>query len=70
MLDAAPDWVMPMMVKRLSDHEITPEQSGPGNGQVVDPAFADMSDLEGYVLVYSGAGRKPVSISDRVMVAR
>lgn len=35
-----------MMVKRLSDHEITPEQSGPGNGQVVDPAFADVSDLE------------------------
>jgi len=44
------------MVKSLSDHEINPEQSGPCNGQVVDPAFADMSDLEGYVLVYSGAG--------------
>lgn len=40
-----------MMVKRLSDHEITPEQSGPGNGQVVDPAFTDVCDLEGYVLV-------------------
>jgi hypothetical protein len=58
------------MVKTLSDHETIPEQSGPGNGQVIDPAFADVSDLEGYVLVYSGTGWKPVRVSDRVMVAR